>query len=124
MYLIVIVFVSVLPCNQIWHLSGWVVPLPRFSRPSLDCPERASDPEHVNKQISLYPDYLSILICLQNVKFTRNVLFDSDHNLVTWKGWEFGRQSREALGAPLPPPPFVSAGMIVFTDEALSLLKN
>jgi hypothetical protein len=24
----------------------------------------------------------------------------------------------------LPPPPFVSAGMIVFTDEALSLLKN
>ena len=38
----------------------------------------------------------------------------------TWKGCEFGLQSREALGA--PPDPLVSAGMLACRVTVLSVL--
>ena len=40
----------------------------------------------------------------------------SSESIRSWKGWEFGRHSKLARGAPLPPPPLlVSAGMSLST---------
>ena len=68
------------------------------------------------------PRYMRFAMQMVFIYIIFQIPFDSHLiDLLTWNGWEFGRQSSEALGAPLPPP-FVSAGMIVFTEEALSLL--